>query len=121
LVFDLDGCLDRPTVSTLANALLNSGHELHVISGCFPLASWQDEEAKKKKLARLGLAALTLHVIDAIPVTAIHDLNYVLRDLGLRKGALCEELGIELFIDDSETYCSMIPRMSGGTTVLHVK
>jgi hypothetical protein len=111
---------DRPTILTLARALLGSGHEVHVISGCFPHADWQDRNAKIKKMARLGFDA-PIHVIDAIPVTAVHDLNYVLRDLGLRKGALCEELGIELFIDDSETYCSMIPRMSGGTTVLHVK
>jgi hypothetical protein len=119
--FDLDGTLDKPALAELALALDRSGHEVHVISGMFPDAPWQNEIHKKAKMERLGLHRISysgrLHILEAIPVDTNKDLNYVLRDLGLRKGALCEQLGITMFFEDSEIYADMIPKMSRGTTV----
>lgn len=135
--FDLDGTLDKPCLAALAVELMKAGHEVHVITGVFPEAKdWQDAQAKRRKLARIGVPyketsdGLTLlygedgyhaqlHILYA--VTSTYDRDYRLIDLGLRKGALCEELGIEMFFDDSERYCEMIPKMSGSTTVLHVR
>lgn len=120
--FDLDGTLDRPPVLALARALIDAGHEVHVITGKFPDGEeWQGTKAKHRKMKRLGLYSLIaqkrFHVVDALPVTPLKNLDYVLRDLGLRKGALCEQLGIVLFFDDSATYCEMIGRMSGTMTL----
>lgn len=132
--FDLDGTLDIPAIAGLARTLLGIGHQVHIITAVFEEAGdWQTDEAKHKKLERLCLpfvkyesednssyrGVAQLHVIHAMP--ASYDRDYRLADLGLRKGALCEQLGIDLFIDDSELFCQMIPRMSGATTVLHVK
>lgn len=138
VAFDLDGTLDRPAIAALAKTLLAGGHEVHVITGTFTEAvGWQDSAAKRTKLLRLGIPfrstvekglvsgvpidgnSAVLHILDAVPITFGQD--YRLRDLGLRKGALCEVLGIELFLDDSDTYCEMVPKMSGGTQVLHVR
>jgi hypothetical protein len=138
--FDLDGTLDRPRIAELAKVLAGLGHEVHCITGVFPEAvGWQDAAAKRRKMRRLGfpfvecrhpvftespkwpvaeIGELILHILDAVPAT--FDRAYRLADLGLRKGALCEELGIELFIEDSELYAEMIPKMSGATTVLLV-
>lgn len=138
--FDLDGTLDRLAILELAKTLLMSEVEIHVITGVFPEAvGWQDAAAKRRKMERLGLpyienrvsakhiaspavspaGIVVLHILDAVPLT--FDRDYRLADLGLRKGALCEELGISLFIDDSNLYCEMIPKMSGATTVLQVR
>jgi hypothetical protein len=140
--FDLDGTLDRPVLTELCKGLLAAGHEIHIISGVFPEAvGWQDSVAKKRKLARLAIPydecivglpdvvmvsqhsagvvnCAHLHILQAVPAT--FDRDYRLADLGLRKGALCEELGITLFFDDSRLYCEMIPKMSGGTLTLKV-
>jgi hypothetical protein len=134
--FDLDGTLDRPAVAELASVLLAAGHEVHIITGVFPEAvDWQDAAAKRQKLRRLGIdfyegsrmndsmavcaGQAILHILDAVPATFARD--YRLADLGLRKGALCEELGITMFFDDSQLYCEMIPKMSGNTVVLQVR
>lgn len=128
---DLDGTLDRPHVRDLALALLTAGHEVHIISGTFPEGiGWQDSAAKYAKLARLDIPYTEgpgpprekhahLHIIDAVPST--YDRDYRLADIGLRKGALCESLGIQLFFEDSERYCEMIPKMAGDTVVLQVR
>jgi hypothetical protein len=130
--FDLDGTLDQPALRELARTLLAAGVAVHVISGMFPDGQdWQGREAKGRKMDRLGIpwtwshvpsvaGHAVLHVVEAVPVSAIKDLNYVLRDLGLRKGVLCEAYGIDIFIDDSQTYCEMIPRMS-ATLALQVR
>lgn len=135
LGFDLDGTLDRPALGALCKALLLEGHEVHIITGVFPeAAGWQDTPAKHAKLRRLDIPFVDdgshvvaahgpapyarLHVLYAVPSTYSRD--YRLADLGLRKGALCEELGIQVFFDDSDTYCEMIPKMAGGVTVLQV-
>lgn len=127
--FDLDGTLDRPAIRDLALALLHDGHEVHIVTGMFPDGQmWQGEKTKVRKLKRLGIPFTTwpetpiegraiLHIIEAIPVSAAKNLEYVLRDLGLRKGALCEEHGITILFDDSQTYCEMARRMSDVTTV----
>jgi hypothetical protein len=135
--FDLDGVLDRPVLKTLCLALLIAGIETYCITGVFPEAlHWQDADAKRRKMDRLGIpyvemgkryipkeeemiGKVRLHILTAVPST--FDRDYRLADLGLRKGALCEELGIELFIEDSELYAEMIPKMSGATTVLLVR
>lgn len=146
--FDLDGTLDRPSVRDLALALIAAGHEVHIITGIFSESgSWQDLHSKIQKLDRLGIPneyyddgkcpkcgsgegfnivnaepgekTAHLHTLYAMPDTYSRD--YRLADMGLRKGALCEKLGITLFFDDSEDYVKMIPKMSGGTTVLHVR
>jgi hypothetical protein len=134
---DLDGTLDRPAILEVVKALLVAGIETHIITGVFPEAiGWQDAAAKRKKMERLGVpfieqrggrhvlvtpepGVVVLHILDAVPST--FDRDYRLADLGLRKGALCEELGIGLFIDDSSLYCEMVPKMSGATTVLQVR
>lgn len=134
--FDLDGTLDKPALALLAKALLAAGHEVHVITGTFSEAgAWQDSDSKMDKMRRLGLPfrmfpytspplprsqpMCTLHVLTAADEK--FDRDYRLADIGLRKGALCEKLGIEVYIDDSETYCKMVPAMAGGTVVLHVR
>jgi hypothetical protein len=130
--FDLDGTLDRPILANLCKALLAEGHEVHVITGTFSESgAYQAPRAKRAKLMRIGIpftdgftgwapgnGQALLHVLDAVDVK--FGTEYRLRDLGLRKGALCEEYGVEVFFDDSEVYCEMIPKMSGGTTVLQV-
>lgn len=134
IAFDLDGTLDRPAVTELAKALLAARHEVHIITGVFDESGeWQAERAKRDKLTRLGIFHVmddlgdasypqqqpaVLHVLHAVPETFSRD--YRLADMGLRKGALCEKLGVTVMIDDSEDYCKMIPKMSGGTTVLRV-
>lgn len=130
--FDLDGVLDIPVMADLLRALIEGGHEVHIITGTFTEATgWQDAAAKREKLHRHGIPFVSegmpaanapvavLHILDAVPQS--YDQSYRLRDLGLRKGALCEKLGIKVFIDDSETYCELIPAMSGDTTVLHLR
>lgn len=137
--FDLDGTLDKDAIAKVCTALLLGGHEVYIITGIFNEAgAWQSSDAKFKKLARLGIPfvwirddneglswtsrgpntakLITLHAVD--PSFGV---EYRLRDLGLRKGALTEELGIELFFDDSELYMEMMPKMNGGVTLLHVR
>lgn len=133
--FDLDGVLDRPVLATLLRTLLSAGVEVHIITGTFDESdSWQGPQAKREKLARLNIPyreSISPVPGPGHPATAVfhclyaadehYGLEYRLRDLGMRKGALCEKLGITLFLDDSEIYAKMIPLMSGGTTVLHVR
>jgi hypothetical protein len=127
--FDLDGTLDRKVMRDLAKILLDAGHEVHIITGIFAEAGdWQDVDAKRLKLQRLGIpftedgkllfGHALLHILVAVDVSFSRE--YRLNDLGLRKGALCEQLGISIFIDDSSTYCEMVPKMSGDTLVLKV-
>lgn len=127
IAFDLDGTLDRPAVRDLALALLKAGHEVHILSGCFTEAGkWQDSTAKMNKLVRLGLvgvghgyiapACLKIMILPAVDHKQF-DRAYRLVDLGLRKGAYCEEHGITLIFDDSEVYCETIPSMCGAQVV----
>lgn len=116
IAFDLDGTLDKPAIAQLALVLDRSGHEVHVITGAFPDAKWQSDEHKIAKMERLGLHRFCydgrLHSIIALETSPSRNLDYVLRDLGLRKGALCEELGIEIIFDDSALYCDMVKKVS---------
>ena len=137
--FDLDGCLDKPALRDLALALLSAGHDVYIITGIFDEAgAWQSAEAKFKKLGRLGIPfvwirnddedlawhskvpnpakLITLHAVDKS-----FALDYRLRDLGLRKAVVTEQLGIDLFLDDSKTYMEVMPAMNGGVTLLHVR
>lgn len=127
--FDLDGTLDVGPIREVALALLKAGWEVHIITGVFKEAgSWQDADAKRTKLNRLGIpfteypalvaGKARLHILEAVSET--YDRAYRLADMGLRKGALCFQLDVELFIDDSDTYCNMIQNMSGDTAVLKV-
>lgn len=132
--FDLDGTLDKAHLAELARFLLDAGVEVHVITGIFDEAGdWQSEDAKWRKLGRIGLVQYVktsppaiikdprLHVHFLHAVSEQHSRDYRLADLGLRKGALCEELGITIFFDDSEKYMEMMPKMTGDTTLLHVR
>ena len=127
--FDLDGTLDKKPLADLANLLLLSGHEVHIITSVFPESGeWQSPQSKREKCRRLGIPVsdiptrgnAQLHVLWPIPVEQEHDISARLRDLGLQKGHLTEKLGIDVFIDDSEIFCGMIPRMDGNVTVLRV-
>ena len=132
--FDLDGTLDKPALAALAKDLLELGHIVHVITSVFPESGdWQSQESKFAKLLRLGIPTYhnlcdkkgirghaTLHVLTPISKDIEPDIGARLRDLGLQKGNLTERLGIEIFFDDSETFCEMIPRMDGHVTVLRV-
>lgn len=135
VAFDLDGTLDRATLRDLCLHLLRTGVEVSIITGVFPeAAGWQDAQAKRAKLNRLGIpfderhelddiepvaeGIARLYVLNAVPQT--FDRPYRLVDLGLRKGALCERLGAQMIFDDSSTYVEMVPKMSGDTLVLKV-
>ena len=128
--FDLDGTLDHPALATLCKALLTGGHTVHIISGAFPEAGpWQDIETKCNKLEVLGIpyslpeeeeeGTAILHVLEAVDHKKFTH-EYRVGDLGLRKGALCFELGIEVYIDNSADYCKIIPAMNRGVAVLQV-
>jgi len=128
--FDLDGTLDNPNILKLCRTLLTAGSDVHIITGLFAESGWQDAQAKCRKLDRLGIPFTQNNTVGTAGVarvwmlTAVDEsksLDYRLRDLGLRKGELCERLGISLFVEDSELYCELIPKFSGGTTILQVK
>lgn len=130
IAFDLDGTLDRESVRKLCLALLGNGDEVHIITGIFDEGgNWQGEQAKKEKLTRLCIPwqdssgqevhRARLHCLHAMD--ASYPREYRLADLGLRKGALCQELQIPLLIDDSLQYCEMAPKMYGDLTVMHVR
>ena len=138
IAFDLDGVLDKPALAELCRTLVRNGVEVHIITGVFDEAGdWQSAEAKRAKLHRLGVPfrdaelpifdggcyslqlLAVLHVLHAVSESYPRD--YRLADLGLRKGEMCERLGISMIFDDSPTYCEIIPRMAGNTTVLQVR
>lgn len=127
--FDLDGTLDRPAMLHLAMALLESGHEVYVISGYFgESVAWQGRASKIDKLCRMGLmkrtgigvapvvGMLVLEVLTAVSHEDF-DRDYRLVDLAMRKGEYIERMGIELMFDDSELYCKMMPNMCGAQMV----
>jgi len=133
--FDLDGTLEKPGMAQLLKTLLAAGHEVHIMSGVFlESGPWQDQTAKRMKLVRLQIPIMEpfdlqlareqrralLHIVEAVSNKEF-DRDYRLADIGLRKGALCFKYGVEIFFDDSALYCEMIPKMSGGTTVIHVR
>lgn len=130
--FDLDGTLDRPAVRELAFQLLEAGVEVHIISGYFAEGEWQHPKAKYAKLVRMGFGHwnwineffvpecqhLVVSFIDQ-PDTE-RDTEYRLRNIALRKGAYCEEHGIDIMFDDSELYVKLMPAFC-GTQMVHVK
>lgn len=137
--FDLDGTLDREPLGDLAGELLAAGHEVFIISGTFndAGAEWQNDEAKRLKVERHGIPCdlmsdkdaeyweggngkACLIVLEAVP-KADFEYEYRIKDMGLRKGELCDRLGIQIFFDDNQTYVEMIPKMAGGVQVLHVR
>lgn len=134
--FDLDGTIDSPQMSALVSALLKASVEVHIITGVFDEAGeWQNADAKIQKLQRHGIPAILMsddmrgqlvmdgfarvHVLHAMDTTYPRD--YRLVDLALRKGALCDKLGIIIYVEDSELFANHIPHMSRGTQVLLVK
>lgn len=138
--FDLDGTLDKPALAVLCRVLMaNPAVEVHIITGIFSEAGeWQSVQAKLRKLDRLGISVKrplgesgpVVEVQGTAPYAILHalvavgpemGLDYRLRDLGLRKAALTEEHGISVFIDDSKTYCDIMPAMNGGLVILHVR
>jgi len=137
VAFDLDGTLDRKVLADLCKILLDGGHEVSVITGVFSESgAWQGGESKRLKLSRLGIPfnqydelepvagfnvqhVARLFVLESAPTAAYTTMDR-LRDIGLRKGALCERLGVQMFFDDSSIYCEMVPKMSGDTLTLKV-
>ena len=120
--FDMDGTLDIPAVRDLAAALAVAGHEVHVITGMFPQweSPWQDEAAKYEKFDGFNLPkSVHLHIIEALPVQTDRNIDYVLRELNLRKGDLCRRLGVSVMIEDS-SLCATMKAMC-GTTVLRIQ
>jgi hypothetical protein len=129
--FDLDGTLEHPALAALCKALLNDKHVVHIISGSFPEAKWQNKMAKMDKLEMLGIpfclaedevqteGDAILHVIDGLDGKK-HTPETRRIDIGMRKGALCFELGIEIYIDNSADYCKLIPSMNRAVAVLQV-
>ena len=121
--------------------MANPAVEVHIITGIFAEAgNWQSVEAKLAKLKRIGISVKWNEGEGTLcPVTRVHGdapyailhaltavgpemgLDYRLRDLGLRKAALTEELGISVIFDDSKTYCDIMPAMNGGLTILQVR
>lgn len=130
--FDLDGTLDHPALADMCRAMLLAGHEVHIISGRFPEAgSWQDVEEKRQKLDAMNIFhfmdgeeaqedAAMLHVLDAVEHKKF-DIDYRRGDLGMRKGDLCRRLGVQVYIDDSASFCESFRAMNRGCALLQVK
>jgi len=134
--FDLDGTLDRPGMAELAMELNEAGHMVHIITASFTESGdWQSNDAKFEKLLRLGFdedqiqwasdideqpidQSVMLHVLKA--VVPEFGTEYRQRDIALRKGNLCERLGIQIMFDDSKLYCETMKAMC-GTTIVHVQ
>lgn len=116
--FDLDGTLDREHLAKLAHYLMATGNQVHIITGMFPEdeAPWQNREEKRKKVERLGLSGASLHIVEALPITPTRNLDYVLRDINLQKGALISKHGIEVMFDDSPM-SEMMKAFCGATIV----
>jgi hypothetical protein len=118
--FDLDGCLDKPELRELARILFAAGHEIHIITAIFPDAPNQTHHVKHEKVNRLRIAHTKLHIVEAMPVTANHGLDYVRREIGRGKGSLCDKLGIDIMFDDSQLYIDMVNAVS-NTVTAHVR
>jgi len=125
--FDLDGVLERPVMRELLLRLREAGVEIHIITGSFDEVIWQSADAKRAKLDRLKIPFTEWPAVPGPQLHIIHgvdrsfDIEYRLRDIGLRKGLLTEELGIDIMIDDSTLYCDVMPVMNGALTVLQVR
>jgi hypothetical protein len=121
--FDLDGTLDRKRVLLLAKQLLALGNEIHIISGVFDESGdWQSNDAKTAKVERLWGGEIPLGVTLHVIHSADHpDRQYRLVNIGLQKGVLCEQLGIDVMFDDSETYTNVMKAMAGDLIVCHVR
>ncbi len=136
--FDLDGTLDRPGIAKLANALLNAGHRVYIMTSHFKEGGeWQSPMSKMEKLRRVGVPfeyttgplgktifygeaqRAELIILEAVDVS--FSLDYRLRDLGLRKGELCERLGVDLIVDDSPAFAEVFRLMNGHTNFLQVR
>ncbi len=134
--FDLDGTLDKPAIALLANALLNAGHYVAIITSHFKEGGdWQSRISKRAKLNKLCIPfeendygwtcpttkdrVAELFILDAVDHS--FPLEYRLRDLGLRKGELSLRLDLDLFIDDSAHFCEVFSLMNGATTMLQVR
>jgi len=123
--FDLDGTLDRAKVLLLMKQLLALGNEIHVISGYFADAGdWQSHETKLEKLnSLLGTKELppgvSLHTIYSYASEGDSQSRRV--NIGLQKGIYCQQHGIEIMFDDSETYAQVMKAMAGDLIVCHVR
>lgn len=130
--FDLDGTLDHLGVRELLYTLCRAEHDIYVITASFKDAKWQSKQSRIEKLVRLGIPILTINdekytladdseigvhliILSAQPVTPAKDMAYVLRDIGMQKGALIEELGIQIMFDDSHDYILDMKRCCGAS------
>lgn len=100
--FDLDGTLDRPALRDLCNALYDAGHQTYVITGGFEDSGEWTEEARRQRLADLGVRCTELRRCIALGFPLIAEL----------KKRVCEELKIDVYFDDMVTYLEPIQRTS---------
>lgn len=106
--FDLDGTLDRPGIAQLANDLHDAGHEVWVVTGGLADAGEWTQEARRRKLAALG-----------VRYTGIaRCINPDVRQVGIQKGEVCARLGITILLDDDRLYLDGAASASGVTRLL---
>jgi hypothetical protein len=106
--FDLDGTLDRPALARMANDLYDAGHEVYVVTGGLAEAGAWTLEARKRKLAALGVRYTKI----------VRCIDPDIRKLGVMKGLECSRLGIDVLLDDSRLYLDGIAAVSGAVRLL---
>lgn len=103
--FDLDGTLDRSRVRRLATHLHNAGHELFVLTGAMQDTGMWTAAARRQKLDALGL--------EFIKDDHVHRcFGNTLEEIGQRKAAVLNELGIDIIFEDSSTFTREIMQHS---------
>lgn len=93
---DLDGNLDTPEIAKLCNILFDAGHTIYIVTGGHADSGEWTMEERVKKLNRLGVRYTEI----------IRCLKPTIDEIGIEKGRVCKELGIELLFDDSQVYIS---------------
>jgi len=92
--FDLDGTLDHPELTRLANDLHDAGHQVYVVTGGLADAGEWTMAAREQKLAVLGVRYTEI----------IRCIDPDISKLGALKGEACNRLGITVLFDDAHMY-----------------
>lgn len=106
--FDLDGTLDRPALARLANDLHDAGHEVYVVTGGLGDTGEWTLEARKRKLAALGVRYTAI----------VRCIDPDIRQLGILKGRECARLGIAVLLDDDRRYLDGVATVSDAVRLL---
>jgi hypothetical protein len=111
--FDLDGTLDRPELTKLANMYYDAGFEVHVITvSQLAQAGYITTRAEKmKKLSKLGVKYTKLHLVRGATYT----------ECGMAKADVINAEGIVLMFDDAPTFVKMMVKFTKSCTVLEVQ